>query len=138
MANFDKAFSKLIIAEGGYINDPNDKGGETFLGISRKNNPNWNGWKIIDEEKKKGLYGLNVRLKTNHTLIKYAKKLYKERYWDVLYLDDITNEKIAYQLFDTCVNCGKKNAILFAQRVLGIKETGKWSVSLFNKLINYE
>ena len=39
MAKFDEEFDKVILAEGGYVNDPDDAGGETYLGISRKNNP---------------------------------------------------------------------------------------------------
>ena len=34
MANFDIAFNRTIIAEGGYVNDPDDKGKETYMGIS--------------------------------------------------------------------------------------------------------
>ena len=52
MANFNIEFEKLILAEGGYVNDSDDAGGETYLGISRKNNPNWSGWKLIDSIKK--------------------------------------------------------------------------------------
>ena len=31
MANFDIAFRRTISAEGGYVNDPDDKGGETYM-----------------------------------------------------------------------------------------------------------
>ena len=51
MANFDIEFDKLIFTEGGYVNDPDDAGGETYLGISRKHNPKWDGWKKIDSFK---------------------------------------------------------------------------------------
>ena len=40
MADFLKAFNKIIVNEGGYVNDKDDKGGETFMGITRKNHPN--------------------------------------------------------------------------------------------------
>ncbi len=33
MAKFDDEFEKVILAEGGYVNDPDDAGGETYLGI---------------------------------------------------------------------------------------------------------
>ena len=40
MAYFGDAFKKLSIKEGGYVNDKDDAGGETYRGISRKyNNP---------------------------------------------------------------------------------------------------
>lgn len=138
MANFDKEFNKLILAEGGYVNDPDDAGGETYLGISRKNNPKWGGWTIIDKEKKKGLKGITSRLKVNHELTDKAKLLYKENYWDVLELDDIPSQDIAHQLFDTCVNCGKATAIRIAQQVLMMTVNGKWSNELKYNLMRYE
>ena len=36
MADFRLAYKKIEAAEGGYVNDPDDKGGETYKGISRK------------------------------------------------------------------------------------------------------
>ena len=36
MTIFDKAFDLVIGAEGGYVNDPKDPGGETKYGISKK------------------------------------------------------------------------------------------------------
>lgn len=52
MAEFAKAYKKLEVAEGGYVNDPDDAGGETYKGVSRKANPNWIGWIILDDLKK--------------------------------------------------------------------------------------
>lgn len=137
MANFNKEFDKLILAEGGYVNDPDDSGGETYLGISRKNNPKWSGWKVIDEEKKKGIKNITTRLKHNSNLIATAKSLYKTNYWDVLELDDIPSQDIAHHLFDTCVNCGKTTAIRIAQQVLMMTITGKWSEELKYNLMQY-
>ena len=37
--------------EGGYVNHPNDPGGETYKGISRRAHPNWKGWQLIDQKK---------------------------------------------------------------------------------------
>ena len=34
--------------EGGYVDDRDDRGGETYRGISRNNFPDWKGWKKID------------------------------------------------------------------------------------------
>ena len=137
MAQFNEEFDKLILAEGGYVNDPDDAGGETYLGISRKNNPKWIGWEVIDEEKKKGLKNITARLKKDVALTNNAKLLYKQKYWDVLELDDIPSQDIAHQLFDTCVNCGKTTAIRIAQQVLMMTVTGKWSEELKCNLMQY-
>ena len=138
MAKFDTEFDKLILSEGGYVNDPDDAGGETYLGISRKNNPKWVGWEIIDDIKKKyGTKNITSRLKKDVALTNSAKLLYKQNYWDVLELDDIPSQGIAHQLFDTCVNCGKTTAIRIAQQVLMMTITGKWSDELKYNLMKY-
>lgn len=137
MANFNEEFEKLIFIEGGYVNDKDDAGGETYLGISRKFNPDWQGWKIIDSEKKKGIKDITSRLKKNDVLTEEAKHLYKMSYWDVMELDDIPSQSIAHQLFDTCVNCGCKTAIRIAQQVIGMTVTSIWSDELKYNLIHY-
>lgn len=137
MADFDKEFEKVVLAEGGYCDDPDDTGGETYVGISRKYNPNWSGWPIIDAEKKNGLKNITARLKKNKELNNKLKLIYKQKYWDVLDLDDIPSQKIAHQLFDTCVNCGKVTAIRIAQQVIGMTVTGKWSDELRYNLMQY-
>lgn len=138
MAKFDDEFEKVILAEGGYVNDPDDAGGETYLGISRKNNPKWVGWEVIDDIKKKyGTKGITSRLKKDVALTNSAKFLYKQKYWDVLELDDILSQNIAHELFDTAVNCGVKTAINIAQQVCMMTITGKWSEELKYNLMQY-
>ena len=138
MAQFDKEFDELILKEGGYVHDKDDAGGETYLGISRKNNPKWIGWEVIDEVKKKyGTKNITSRLKKDIALTNSAKLLYKQKYWDALELDDIPSQNIAHELFDTCVNCGKTTAIRIAQQVLMMTVTGKWSEELKYNLMQY-
>ena len=76
MALFTPAFTLSKINEGGWVNDPNDIGGETYRGISRKFNPKWNGWSVIDEMKKKGLIKKNYTDSKNdvHRAFKLAKQ----------------------------------------------------------------
>ena len=137
MALFDEEFEKIILAEGDYTNDPDDAGGETYLGISRKNNPKWDGWISIDQLKKHHPKDFKKLLKQTPELTVKAKRLYKENYWDVLELDDIPSQDIAHQLFDTCVNCGQTTAIRIAQQVIGMSITGKWSDELKYNLMRY-
>ena len=135
MAKFDIEFKKIVLAEGGYVDDPDDNGGETYLGITRKNHPNLKMWDIIDDIKKKyGVKGINSRLKSNTKIIDEVKKIYKTKYWDAMDLDDIPNQKIAHQLFDTAVNMGVKTAINITQQLVGMTRTGKWSEELLYNL----
>lgn len=135
MAKFIDAYKKVLNNEGIYSNDPDDAGGETYKGISRKANPNWNGWISIDAIKKAHPTTFKGILKKTPELEKKVQELYKDKYWDCFELDDVPNQLVAEQMFDTAVNQGQTAAIKFAQRVLDLRETGKWSLDLLNKLV---
>jgi len=108
MAEFNEAFDKTMGHEGGYVNDPLDAGGETYRGIARKYNPQWEGWNLIDDQKP------NI---DNVQLDSFVRKFYKERYWDVNRLDEFP-QKVANEMFDTGVNMGIGRAAKFLQRSL--------------------
>lgn len=138
MADFDIEFEKIILTEGGYVNDPDDKGGETYLGISRKYNPNLQMWKTIDSIKKQfGTKNINKRLKNNESIIREVKFVYKDEYWDPMCLDAVPSQDIAHELFDTAVNCGVKQAIRIIQHVIGMTVTGEFSNELLINLKRY-
>lgn len=136
MAKFIDAYKKVLNNEGIYSNDPDDAGGETYKGISRRANPNWNGWISIDAIKKAHPTTFKGILKKTPELEKKVQDLYKDKYWDCFELDDVPNQLVAEQMFDTAVNQGQTAAIKFAQRVLDLRETGKWSLDLLNKLVS--
>lgn len=107
MAEFLKAYEITLQHEVGYANNPNDKGGETYCGISRKFFPNWSGWIHIDKWKKGG--GDPKTLKYPY-LEKEIKSFYKINFWDTMLLDKFTDQNLANELFDTGVNMGVKVA----------------------------
>lgn len=139
MANYNIAYNKVIKVEGGYVNDPDDAGGETYMGISRKFNPNAKFWKVIDEIKSKNKSitnkEMNAILKKNNTIIGEIKNIYKNKYWDKLYLDNLNSQKIAEELFDTAVNMGVSVAIKILQNSLRVKTDGKMTNDLI-KIVN--
>jgi lysozyme family protein len=51
VSRFEEAFKVVVTDEGGYSNNPNDRGAETYRGISRKFHPDWRGWPIVDTAK---------------------------------------------------------------------------------------
>lgn len=108
MADFDKAFKKIIANEGGYVNDKDDRGGETFMGITRKNHPTAAVWDIIDEyiNINGTTYELVKYIKNNNRAMNSIKNIYKKQYWDKLLLDKVRSQHIANELFDDCVNRG--------------------------------
>lgn len=108
MADFALAFSATIKAEGGYVNDPQDPGGETYKGIARKMNSKWDGWIIIDMMKKERNFPAN--LDGNSQLQEKIKTFYEINYWDKIRGDDISNQHIAESIFDFAVNAGRNRA----------------------------
>lgn len=98
MAEFNDHIEKTLKFEGGYVNDPNDAGGETKFGISKRAYP-------------------NIDIK-NLTLDE-AKKIYKRDYWDKVHGDEIISEHIAFELFDTAVNMGVRTASKLLQVASG-------------------
>lgn len=132
MANFDIAFKRTAQFEGGYVYDPDDNGGETYAGISRKANPKWVGWKTIDAAKKKSNFPKN--LKSDIILQTQVKTLYKTNYWNTIWGDKITNQDVANDLYDTGVNMGVAMSIKLAQRQFHMTQTGKMSDELLKKL----
>jgi len=123
---FNKAFSFTISNEGGYSNDPDDAGGETYKGISRKNWPNWEGWQIVDAYKRKFARGkLNEKMATNIGLNNLVKGFYLENYWIPLNLNAF-HEKVSVEMFDTAVNQGKHAAATYIQQSLNkLNRNGK-------------
>ena len=97
-------FTEIILPhtlkwEGGYVNDPADRGGETYRGISRRANPNWQGWQCVDSHKplRRGDIINDSELK------RCVASLYYERYF---VFDRCNSSILAAVLFDYAVNGG--------------------------------
>jgi lysozyme family protein len=120
---FEKFLNEILINEGTYVNDPTDKGGETYFGIARKIHPHWNGWIIIDEIKENNENWLEI-LKNkqipNEKLKQELINFYKENFWNKIKGDELNkiSEKVAFYIFDTSVNMGWKTAAKFLQEAI--------------------
>jgi len=101
---FDGVFDRLIGHEGGYVNDPEDPGGETNWGISKRSYPTVNIKKLTRES---------------------AKVIYHRDFWDRLRGNTLP-DGVAYQLFDFAVNSGIETAVRYFQRVVGVADDGHW------------
>lgn len=138
MANFNKVYERLKVNEGGYVNDPDDRGGETYLGISRKYHPDATFWKFIDDYKKQnGTKNINEVLKKNTAIQSEIKDIYKKEYWDVFKLDDCISQGLASEIFDDAVNRGVSSACKILCDTLGIPRVNYPDDRLFNIIANY-
>ncbi len=120
MANFKKAYKKLSLIEGGYVNNPHDPGQETYKGISRKYHADWAGWEIIDIYKKARPDNFRSLIETSSHLNILTEDFYKRIYWDYFCLDDIKDQSIAHELFESSVNIGKPKTTEFLQESLNL------------------
>ncbi len=125
MADFNQALQLVLQNEGGYVNDPNDPGGETYKGVSRKMNSNWIGWTLIDLQKKQPNFSAN--LANNTELNAEIEQFYKVGYWDTVKGADITEQRVANCIFDFGVNAGVGTSVILAQKVTGVNEDGVMS-----------
>jgi lysozyme family protein len=87
MADFDEAYLITIGIEGGYDNDPEDAGGETYKGISRKYYPDWRGWVFIDSYKTQPNFPNNAY--SDGTIDTMVRTFYKEHFWNLFWGDQI-------------------------------------------------
>lgn len=111
MASFDIAYAPLKDFEGGYDNDPDDRGGETYAGIARKFFPSWQGWKIIDKIKRsnQSKAAINQAAKADHLLRDYVRAWYKTTWFDALGLGELP-QPLANEIFEQSVNLGKSGS----------------------------
>lgn len=138
MADYKQAIYKILKSEGGYVNDPDDRGGETYKGISRRFWPGWLGWHIIDLIKKKpgfpgslkGKDELEIKIQLDHEVSSF----YFEQFWTKVGGDKIKSQPIAETLLDSAVNEGIVPAIKRAQNIVSLPLTGKITPELIIKL----
>jgi lysozyme family protein len=100
--NFDEAFALLIPREGGYVNNPNDPGGETKFGISKRAYPH---------------------LDIANLTLEQAKAIYLSDYWNKALCPSFP-DPLRFQLFDTAVNSGARQAVVLLQRALKVADDG--------------
>jgi lysozyme family protein len=131
MALFETSYSITNQLEGGYANDKDDKGGETYRGIARKFHPKWPGWKIVDQVKSKlseksplgrgaGVGSLNALLDADEKLQSLIKKFYYEEFWIPIKGDLIPDQRIANEVYEQSVHMGVKKGSKYLQRAINI------------------
>ena len=134
MADSTQPINDTIEAEGLYSNNAEDTGKETVLGLTRVADGNWQGWHIVDDQKKKPNFPYNL-IDVKSVLIVLAIPYYKKKYWDAIKGDQINNQEEATRIYDMYVNKGEE-AIILAQRSLGIVESGHMDNITLNTLNN--
>ncbi len=103
---FEDAFKIVLDFEGGYVNDPADKGGATNYGIT---------YNTLNNAKTKGWVPFNVTIQ--NIQLEHAKIIYKKGYWDVVQADSLPHP-LDLIMFDSAVNHGPNAAVKLLQKSL--------------------
>lgn len=105
MERANKFIPKILFAEGGskYTNDPDDSGGETKYGISKKAFPHLDIKNLTEEQ---------------------AISIYKKKYFVPCKIDLIKDEFLALHVFDFSVTSSTSRAIKILQSVAGVLVDG--------------
>lgn len=93
---FDDAIKIILDHEKGYVNDPDDLGGETKFGITKRSYPH---------------------LDIKNLTIEEAIEIYRRDFWNRYGIDNIP-ASVRLHYFDMTVNAGNKNATRILQRAL--------------------
>jgi lysozyme family protein len=100
MADFKTAILLTLQHEGGYVNNPNDSGGETNMGITAKDMP-----------------GQDMKVLT----VEQATEYYTQNYWKALY-SQINDQNLANKLFDMGVLFGVGTAVKILQTIFAVNQ----------------
>lgn len=107
--SFDQALQFVLKEEGGYSNNPRDRGGPTNYGITQST---YNAYRYRSVQK---------------ITPEEVKDIYLKGYWEDACcdkLDELGYPKLAEAVMDTAVNCGSGSARLMLQRALFVRTDG--------------
>lgn len=102
--DFNFAIERVLKVEGGYVNDPEDPGGETQWGISKRSYPN-----------------VDIKALTRDG----AKAIYLSDFWLRVHADTMP-DVLAFQALDFAVNSGIETAVRKLQAAAGVADDGHW------------
>ena len=103
-ANFDKCLALVLQSEGGFVDNKNDPGGMTNLGVTKAV---WEEWTRheVDEKAMRALTPTDVA------------PLYRAKYWMACYAPQLKTG-LDYVLFDCAVNIGPGRAVKLLQEAI--------------------
>lgn len=113
------ALRRTLGDEGGYNNHPDDRGGETYRGISRKAWPDWDGWFIIDKAKATmPQKGADEYLASIPWLDAQVEDFYRANFWPA-WMDKLP-PALAIEVFDASVNHGTSRSARMLQHAVNL------------------
>lgn len=110
MDKIEAMVEQILAHEGGFVNDPDDRGGATNFGITQRTYSGWLGRPASVQE---------VRMMSIDT----AKEIYLSNYYYAPRINGFP-EDIQSQVFDCSINHGPRRAVKFVQTVCNLAGFG--------------
>lgn len=111
---FYKSFERVIGHEGGYTDDPNDRG-------------NWTSGKVGEGELKGTKFGISAmsypHLDIKNLTLDEAQTIYFNDFWVKNGIDQLP-KAMQHQMFDASINHGFRNATKMLQRAVDVADDG--------------
>jgi lysozyme family protein len=120
IGNFDRCLELMLKHEGNFVSHPQDPGGMTNLGVTKRVWEEWVGRPVSEKEMR-------------NLTPKMVAPLYKRKYWDACRADELISG-LDYAVFDVSVNSGVGRAIKLLQSVVGATPDGGYG-SITNALV---
>jgi lysozyme family protein len=144
MANIEKSMELLMSLEHSNIKNALHKNktetGYTYKGIYQTAWPDWIGWNYV-------LYAISVKdtleeaseyLERYEILQELVNDFYKEKFWDLARLDEVTSQKMADEIFIFGVNTGMSTSVKRAQKLVGCVADGSVGHTTIKYLNSYD
>tara|TARA_R100000655_G_scaffold1878_2_gene7018 strand:- start:3636 stop:4139 length:504 start_codon:yes stop_codon:yes gene_type:complete len=122
--NFDQCMKWVLHHEGGFVNHPDDPGGITNHGVTKKVYEEWVEREVSEQE---------MRDLTHEDVA----PIYKKNYWDRLRADDLPSG-VDFCTFDWGVNSGTSRSAKALQRMVGVTADGGIGPVTLQAVANHE
>ena len=124
MSNYAKCLELVLHHEGGYVDHPNDPGGETNLGVTKRV---YEEWCMENDLAQKDMKELEVG---------DVEPIYKKNYWDRVKADELPTG-LDLCVFDFAVNAGPGRAAKYLQSMIGTTADGGIGPNTLARLEGY-
>lgn len=111
MTSFDTAMSVVLNHEGGFINNPDDKGGPTNFGITEPALATYKGMIVSPQD--------IINLTKDEAVL-----IYKQEYWDKMKLDQLKSTALSTIIMDLAVLRGVPTVVRDLQHILALPMDG--------------
>jgi lysozyme family protein len=108
---FADALARVLVSEGGKVDNPKDPGGRTNKGITQRV---YNGWRAKSSLPVRDVYDIDAV---------EVEAIYRFQYWEPIQGEQLP-AGVSYVVFDGAVNSGPGQSVKWLQRALGSLYTG--------------